>query len=86
VTEKNCMTQCVKVSISLYVNNSDQEHTPLASSIMYARRNTPSSKWRLTGGLCLATYCLSKRVNTSLWKTKMLITLLSEHLLISKLK
>jgi hypothetical protein len=40
VTEKNCMTQCVKASISPYVNNSHQEHRPLASSIMYARTNT----------------------------------------------
>jgi len=31
VTEKNSMTQCVKASISHYVNNSHQEHRPLAS-------------------------------------------------------
>jgi hypothetical protein len=34
------MTQCVKASISLYVNNSHQEYRPLASSIMYARTIT----------------------------------------------
>jgi hypothetical protein len=40
VTEKNCMTQCVKASICVDVNNSHQEHRPFASSIMYARTNT----------------------------------------------
>jgi hypothetical protein len=34
------MTQCVKASISLEVNNSLQEHRLLASSIMYVRTNT----------------------------------------------
>ncbi len=40
MTEKNCMTECVQASISFCVNDSHQEHRPLASLIMYARINT----------------------------------------------
>jgi hypothetical protein len=86
VTEKNSMTQCVKASISLYVTNSHHEDRPLASSIMYAGTDTIFKVEADSRVAMPANLLFIKEVNTSLWKTKMLITLLSEHLLISKLK
>jgi hypothetical protein len=80
------MTQCVKASISPSVNNSHQEHRPLASSIMHARTNTifkveAESRVAMSGNLLFI-----KEGKKITLEKKMLITLLSEHLLISKLK